>query len=228
MGGYADLVLVVGTILCVLGIVLCWRISRVRFTELPAQERVRIANARVSPVAFWKLVAFAAFVAVPLATMGAANYHTFRGTHEVAACARCHIMRPMVNDMRDPASDTLAARHFRNRWIAQDQCFHCHSDYGLSGDLEAKATGFRHLARYTTGRYMEPIAMRVAYNNRNCLKCHGDTPAFERGRSHQDVRDLLEASGMSCTNCHGQAHPTRAQRTPGSADYDRLMEAYHE
>jgi hypothetical protein len=28
---------------------------------------------------------------------------------------------------------------------------------------------------------------------------------------------------MSCLNCHGMAHPTREQRTPGHRDYDRLM-----
>jgi hypothetical protein len=29
---------------------------------------------------------------------------------------------------------------------------------------------------------------------------------------------------MICLNCHGQAHPSSLQRTPGSTDYARLME----
>src|SRR5262249_33731558 len=106
----------------------------------------------------------------------------------------------------------------------QDQCYHCHSDYGLSGDLEAKMTGFRHLARYSTRTYHEPICGRTPFNNHNCLKCHGAAPRFEAVTSHQTVKDLLTTSAMSCLNCHGKPPPTRAQRTPGSADYDRLME----
>jgi cytochrome c nitrite reductase small subunit len=84
-------------------------------------------------------------------------------------------------------------------------------------------TGFRHLARYTTRTYHEPIAGRTSFNNDNCTKCHGGAPRFEAVKSHQAVKELLSASAMSCLNCHGWAHPTRAQRTPGSADYDRLM-----
>jgi len=134
-------------------------------------------------------------------------------------------MLPMVNDMEDPASDTLAARHFKNHWIPQDQCYNCHSNYGLHGDLEAIAEGYRHLARYTTWTYTEPVKFRGRFDNADCLKCHGGAPRFEAVRSHQIVASLLTSSAMSCLNCHGRAHPTRAQRTPGSADYGRLMEA---
>ena len=154
--------------------------------------------------------------------------HRFRAVHEVQACARCHIMLPMVNDMHDPASDTLAARHFKNHWIPKDQCFQCHSDYGLGGDLEAKMTGFRHLARYTTRTYREPIVGRTRYDNDNCLKCHGGQPRFEAVQSHHTAMSYLSDSAMSCLNCHGKSHPTREQRTPGSADYERLTEPYHE
>jgi cytochrome c nitrite reductase small subunit len=179
----------------------------------------------LSAAALWKLLAFAGFAVVPAATVAVANYHTFEGVHHVEACARCHVMRPMVTDMHDPHSDNLAARHYRNHWIPQDQCFHCHSDYGLAGDLEAKMTGFRHLARYTTRTYHEPIAGRTGFNNQNCYKCHEGAPRFEAVASHRAVGELLRGSAMSCLNCHGKAHPTRAQRTPGSADYERLMEA---
>jgi hypothetical protein len=160
---------------------------------------------------------------VPAATAGVANYHTFVGVHEVDACNRCHVMRPMVNDMMDPQSDTLAARHYKNRWIPKDQCYSCHSDYGLSGDLAAKMEGFRHLARYTTRTYTEPIQYRGAFDNDNCLKCHLDMPKFKAVTSHHTVKELLGKNEMSCLNCHGLSHPTRAARAPGSADYDRLM-----
>jgi cytochrome c nitrite reductase small subunit len=218
------IVRIVGTFLCLIGIVLCWRLSRQRFAALSGGTQVSVLITVISAVALWKLLAFIGLVAVPAATLAVANYHTFEGVHHVEACARCHVMRPMIADMHDPASDTLAARHYRNRWIPKDQCFQCHSDYGLSGDMEAKMTGFRHLARYTTGFYHEPIAGRTPYRNDNCLKCHAGMPAFEAVASHHTAHDLLNSSAMSCLNCHGKSHPTREQRTPGSAEYDRLME----
>ena len=219
------LVRVIGTVLCLLGIGLCWRLSRTRFAALSGTTSVSVGLTVLSAAALWKLLAFAGFVAVPAATVAVANYHTFEGVHHVEGCASCHVMRPMVTDLRDPNSDTLAARHFKNRWIPEDQCYQCHSDYGLAGNMEAKMTGFRHLARYTTRTYHEPIAGRTAFNNENCLKCHQGMPRFEAVQSHHTVQDLLGTSAMSCLNCHGRAHPTREQRTPGSTDYDRLMGA---
>jgi nitrate/TMAO reductase-like tetraheme cytochrome c subunit len=162
---------------------------------------------------------------VPVAAIGLANYHTFEGTHKVSACASCHVMLPMVNDMQQATSNTLAARHFKNHWIPQNQCYECHADYGLNGNLQAKMEGYRHLARYTTRTYQEPIKLRGHFDNANCLKCHQGMPLFEAVKSHQSVRALLDKSSMSCLNCHGQAHPSRQQRTPGSADYAKLMEA---
>jgi hypothetical protein len=218
------LVRVVGTILCLVGMGLCWQLGRKRLSTISSVNQISVGIVVLSAVALWKLLALIGLAVLPAATAAVANYHTFEGVHQVEACARCHVMRPMVNDMRDPHSDTLAARHFRNHWIPQDQCFHCHSDYGLSGDMEAKMTGFRHLARYTTRTYHEPIVGRTRFNNQNCLKCHDGAPRFEAVASHHTVKDLLDVSAMSCLNCHGQSHPTREQRTPGSTDYTRLME----
>jgi nitrate/TMAO reductase-like tetraheme cytochrome c subunit len=217
------IVRVLGTLLCLLGIALCFWVGRKRFADLSTQEHVSIGITVLSVAALWKLLAFASLVAVPVAAAGVANYHTFVGVHEVDACNRCHVMRPMVNDMMDPQSDTLAARHFKNRWIPKDQCYACHSDYGLSGDLAAKMEGFRHLARYTTRTYTEPIQYRGVFDNDNCLKCHAEMPKFEAVPWHHTVNESLGKNEMSCLNCHGLSHPTRAARTPGSPDYDRLM-----
>jgi hypothetical protein len=132
-------------------------------------------------------------------------------------------MRPFVNDMHDPHSDTLAARHFRNNWIAEDQCYHCHTDYGLSGTLGAKSEGYRHLARYVTATYHEPVRLRGHYLNSSCLNCHRGTARFDAVKSHQTVGDRLDSNALNCLNCHGLVHPPPGQRTPGSPDYDRLM-----
>jgi hypothetical protein len=130
----------------------------------------------------------------------------------------------MVNDMRDPASKTLSALHYKNKWIPENQCYHCHSDYGLGGDLEAKMTGFRHLARYTTRTYQEPIVSRVKFSNKNCQQCHEGTPKYVAVTPHRDAEKELAANEMTCMECHDAPHPTAAQRTPGSSDYARLME----
>jgi len=222
---YPQAVTVLGTLACVLGVVLCIRTARTRFDDVgAAQKDVNIGVTRVPALVFARLVALLAFIVLPATAVFFANYHPFQGVHEVQGCASCHVMLPMVNDMQDPGSETLAARHYRNRWIADDQCFHCHSDYGLGGNLEAKLTGFRHLARYTTRTYHEPIKARIKFDNNNCLHCHDKTPKFVAVESHVTDHTQLATNQVMCVECHGDAHPTAEQRTPGSSDYARLME----
>ena len=221
---YEQVVMVLGTLVCLAGILLCIRTARARFDAGAAGKDINIGIARVPALLFARLAALLAFIVLPLGAVFLANYHTFEGVHEVRACANCHVMLPMVNDMRDPASETLAARHFKNKWIAENQCYQCHSDYGLGGDLEAKMTGFRHLARYTTRTYQEPIVSRVKFNNNNCLHCHEGTPKWVAIESHVEMLKDFKANQTMCIDCHGEAHPTPEQRTPGSADYTRLME----
>src|SRR5688500_3777816 len=108
---------ILGTVLCLTGIVLCWHLSRQRFSTLSTSTQVSVLVTVVSAAALWKLLAFVGFVAVPAATLAVANYHTFEGVHHPGACVRCHVTRPMVTDLFDPKRDTLAARHYRDRWI---------------------------------------------------------------------------------------------------------------
>ena len=222
---YLQVVMVLGTLACVLGVILSIRTARTRFDDVgTARKDVNIGVARVPALVFARLVALIAFIILPAGAVFLANYHTFEGVHEVRGCASCHVMLPMVNDMRDPASETLAAAHYKNKWIAKDQCYQCHSDYGLGGGLEAKMTGFRHLARYTTRTYQEPITARVKFDNNNCMHCHDGTPKWVAVSSHVDSHKDLTTNQVACLDCHSQAHPTPEQRTPGSSDYSRLME----
>jgi cytochrome c nitrite reductase small subunit len=222
---YLQVVTVLGTLACVLGVILCIRTARTRFDDGGAARKdVNIGVARVPALVFARLVALIALIVLPATAVLLANYHTFEGVHEVRGCASCHVMLPMVNDMQDPKSETLAALHYKNRWIADNQCYHCHSDYGLGGNLEAKLTGFRHLARYTTRTYQEPIKARVKFDNNNCLHCHEKAPKWLAVESHVEARQDLTANKTTCVECHGDPHPTAEQRTPGSSDYPRLME----
>ena len=222
---YVQVVMVLGTLACVLGVILCIRTARARFDDAGAARRdVNIGVARVPALVFARLVALLALIVLPAIAVFLANYHTFEGVHEVRGCASCHVMLPMVNDMQDPASETLAALHYKNRYIADNQCYHCHSDYGLGGNLEAKMTGFRHLARYTTRTYQEPIKARVKFDNNNCLHCHEKAPKWVAVESHTEMLQDLRTNMMACVDCHSAPHPTAEQRTPGSSDYPRLME----
>lgn len=209
--------------LAFVGIAICAIIGLARTETLRDPRTMRLLHIALPTVAFYKLLAFAGFFVIPLVATTAASYHVFEATKEVAACARCHVMWPMVNDMRDPGSELLAAKHFKNRWINEEQCYHCHADYGLYGTVEAKLDGLRHLLRYTSRTYTEPIALRHAFDNANCMPCHAGTPKYVAADMHETMRDEIASNSMTCTSCHGDAHPTREQRTPDSADYAHLM-----
>lgn len=222
---YLQVVTVLGTLACVLGVILCIRTARTRFDDAGGgRNDVNIGVARVPAIVFARLVALFALIVLPATAVFLANYHTFEGVHEVRGCASCHVMLPMVNDMQDPKSETLAALHYKNRWIADNQCYHCHSDYGLGGNLEAKMTGFRHLARYTTRTYQEPIKSRVKFDSNNCLHCHENAPKWMAVEFHIESLPALRTNMATCVECHAAPHPTAEQRTPGSSDYARLME----
>jgi nitrate/TMAO reductase-like tetraheme cytochrome c subunit len=177
----------------------------------------------ISAVAFYKITALVSFTVLPVATVSVATYRLFEGAKEVQSCASCHVMQPMVTDLSDPRSTTLAARHVQNGWISKAACYRCHSGYGFNGTLAAKLEGYRHLVRYTTGTFEEPIASRALFDQASCLHCHGETPAFLGVNSHRIGMPQFASNELSCLNCHGLAHPTRKERTPGSLRYAELM-----
>ncbi|MFQ5779772.1 MAG: hypothetical protein ACE5HN_03175 [Nitrospiria bacterium] len=203
---FTTAVKITGIFVIFLGIILCLLVSR---------------TALYSPL--YKRLAPLTFLVAPLIVVCLGNYHVFEGSQEVGSCIRCHVMAPIANDMMDPQSTTLAARHYKNGWIATKQCFTCHKDYGLNGTIKAKMDGFRHLVKYTLRTYKEPIRFAGRFNNQNCLYCHSGTPNFEAIKSHHTLRERLEVSRTNCTHCHGFPHPTPLERTPGTARYEALM-----
>src|SRR5258706_15628982 len=79
--------MVLGTMACVLGVILCIRTARTRFDQSENSE-VNLGIARVPAVAFSRLLAFASLILLPAGAVFLANYHTFEGVHEVRGCAR--------------------------------------------------------------------------------------------------------------------------------------------
>jgi nitrate/TMAO reductase-like tetraheme cytochrome c subunit len=133
-------------------------------------------------------------------------------TKTVGSCASCHVMDPFVNDMRNPDSRTLAARHYQNRWIADHQCHTCHMTYGVHGAWDAKLATARHWLLYVTNSWQKPIRHRGKYPNKNCLACHADTPRFQRVSSHTARIADLTSNDIGCISCHGAPHPAPSER----------------
>jgi cytochrome c nitrite reductase small subunit len=153
----------------------------------------------------WLLVAVGL---VPLMVAFLSFAHGLEGSTSVAACGSCHVMTPFVQDLQNVKSDTLAATHFKNRYILDHQCYTCHSDYGLGGTLKAKFEGLGHVWRYSTGAYDLPIKIASPYPNVRCLGCHGASQKFLNSNGHpkEEVPNLMAGKTL-CLDCHGPAHP---------------------
>ena len=130
----------------------------------------------------------------------------------VSSCGSCHVMEPYVADLRNPASETLAATHFKNRFILSDQCYTCHADYGMFGGMRAKLDGVGHVVHNTLGSYKVPLTIAHPYPNVRCLGCHGESQRFLKSEGHpkEDQPGLFKGE-VSCIECHGPAHPSAKQ-----------------
>lgn len=136
----------------------------------------------------------------------------------VSFCASCHLsMGPFVRDMTDPGSGTLAALHFKNRYLQREQCWTCHSDYGIAGTASAKRTGITHIVKYTTGAWSPPIHLFRPYPWRICLGCHEQSALFKAPRgdpsAHEGILAAVGRGESGCTDCHPLAHPEGAARS---------------
>lgn len=151
-------------------------------------------------------------VAVGLVPMMVAFMTFSHGLEEsatVSSCGSCHVMTPYVQDLRDIKSDTLAATHFKNRYILENQCYTCHSDYGLGGTIRAKLGGLGHVWYYTTGRYEMPLKIAHPYSNVRCLGCHGESQKFLTSETKKPIMGDLMSGKTSCLECHAPAHPAQ-------------------
>jgi nitrate/TMAO reductase-like tetraheme cytochrome c subunit len=148
-----------------------------------------------------------ALMVLPLLLLGTGGVMTLEQAKRVEFCQSCHLtMGSFVEDMRNPESDTLAARHSRHRWIPEAECYRCHTSYGMFGDIKAKAKGVEDVLKYYTRSYQIPIRLRKPYVNSDCLKCHERTPKFIHSAWHAELLPQLRSGEFSCMDCHGPAH----------------------
>lgn len=155
-----------------------------------------------------KELLFVAIAVLPLAVVFFGYSYGLEESKSVEACGSCHVMTPWVADLRDPKSETLAALHFKNRYIQENHCYTCHTDYGMYGTVRAKWDGLGHVVRETTGKYEKPIKIARPYSNRRCLTCHAQSQKFLNPEVHpkEDIAAYVTGE-ISCLECHGPAHP---------------------
>jgi nitrate/TMAO reductase-like tetraheme cytochrome c subunit len=150
------------------------------------------------------------------------SFAIFEGAKRVEFCHSCHsAMGLYVDDMLCKKSETLAAVHYKNRFIREDGCYQCHVDYWVFGAVRAKLTGLKHLYYWVTHAPtaigVEPIKLQKGYDNGLCLHCHAGSEKFLTSGEgvHKNMEhDLVSEDPMtgeplqSCLDCHGPAHPT--------------------
>jgi len=175
------------------------------------------------------LLRFTGLCVLPIFMMFFGSFATFEGSKNVEFCHSCHTaMDPYVDDMRNKDSKTLASLHYNNRYIQVEQCYQCHADYGVWGTIKAKATGLRHLYYWITNaptaRGEKEIKLYGSYQNDLCLHCHAGSQRFlnaEDGLHRDMAADFLVKdpktgeTKTSCLDCHGPAHPRRADKMNG-------------
>lgn len=170
-----------------------------------------VYRTRIQHGTYRRLLLIGLFV-LPMIVTWTTTKTVMEGTKSVQACMSCHVMLPFVNDMENPSSPTLAARHYRNNWIAKDQCYSCHVSYGATGTVEGKRDGFRHWLYYVTNTYSNPIQFAGSYDNSNCLTCHQNTGKWEHVKSHQALAAEFSSDRIACIACHGPPHPLPQER----------------
>ena len=162
---------------------------------------------RVSAHAKWALLV--GLLVLPGMTMLSGNVVGF---HKVKnSCTQCHTMDPWVHDMKDPASTTLVAQHYKNRWIPDDQCYTCHTGYGLAGNIQAKIGGLGHVTHeYVTG-VPDVIKIHRPFNVDTCLHCHGESAKYLKIEQHVDaeMKPKILSGELSCFVCHASPHPRK-------------------
>ncbi len=173
---------------------------------LIAFSLIRYKGRTPSPLS-WGLLT-AALCLVPLGSNGLGTLLVFDRAERVEFCASCHLtMQSFVDDLHDAKSESLAAIHFKNKYIPDNQCYVCHTSYGMFGTVEAKEAGMIDVYKYFTHTYRFPIKMREPYPNHDCLKCHAESAKWLKHEEHVAAKDDLFADKLKCMDCHAAANP---------------------
>src|SRR5262249_21758802 len=122
-------------------------------------------------------------------------------------------MKEYIDDLKDANSESLAAIHFKNKYIPSNQCYQCHTQYGINGTFEAKKAGTIDVYKYFTRTFHKPLKMRSPYPNDDCLKCHNEAPKFQMQELHVISKDTILSGETKCMDCHKETHPAHVLPT---------------
>ena len=154
---------------------------------------------------------------LPIITAATGNVQGYYQMKERSFCGSCHVMTPHANDSGDPNSKSLASRHARNKLFGEDNCYACHSDYGMYGTVTTKIGGMGHVWYYYTEYRNTPleeakktIHLKKPFPNENCMQCHStELAVWNDVPVHKSSLEDVRSGKMSCASggCHGFAHP---------------------
>lgn len=146
-------------------------------------------------------------IGIPLVTISLGILIGLDKAKKIEFCGSCHkAMKPYVTDMMDLESESLAAKHFKNLWINHNQCYECHTDYGLLGDFKAKAKGFVDVYRYYFGIWDGSVDSDHPIKNKSCLKCHAIATSYPELDIHRENERDIYADRIFCVDCHTPIH----------------------
>jgi len=148
-------------------------------------------------------------ILLPIFSVSTGMVLVFSRAERVEFCGSCHrALDPYVEEMMSPQSEGLAAIHYRNQLIASNQCYQCHTSYGLFGTVKAKLQGIRQVVRYYSNTYELPLEMWKPYSNEDCLKCHSRSANWLAREEHMapDQKQALLQGSVSCMDCHMGGH----------------------
>jgi cytochrome c-type protein NapC len=171
-----------------------------------------------------KIVMLLGIGVLPLVTATTGNVAGFEATKTRQFCSSCHVMTPYGDDSSDLHSTTLAARHARNGFFGDDNCYACHANYGMYGTIVTKLGGLRHIYEYalhyrnmSLEEAREKIHLREPFQNSTCMQCHStDNPIWNTVKEHESLLASLRDGSISCATvgCHGPAHPFSKSNGP--------------
>lgn len=151
-----------------------------------------------------KFVLFFVVLVLPALASLLTTQVAFSRASSIEFCGSCHTMTPWFDNVTNPESDSLAAEHYKRRWIQHEQCFTCHSNYGFLGPIEAKINGVRHVAAFYLG-FRGRIELYEEFPNGHCLKCHQEAKGFLEDSNHDPLEDILSGKDR-CVECHENIH----------------------
>ena len=154
-----------------------------------------------------RLLGLIAFVALPsVFFVGGFDSHVAR-SKSTSFCLSCHVMEPYGESLHVDDSELVAAAHFQNGRIDREHaCYTCHTTYTMYGPLTSKMAGLGHIWRYYVAGYPEKLELRLPFQNRECLHCHGGSRSYEESDAHSDDLPALAANETPCLECHSEVH----------------------